>query len=119
MQSMQSKQVREYPKIEQIFGSRDRFNMRSVLASELVKRLSRGEPLGVCKRGGGQCRRCDRGIPYSSVLLDGRRVGVWRHRSALMWDHGGLSFGLDATVMDDDQMPSTGLPFVTSTREFR
>ena len=60
----------------------------------------------------------DRGISYSSVLLDGRRVGVWRHRSALVWDHGGLSVGLDATVMDD-QMSSTGLPSVTSNKEFR
>ena len=38
MQSKQSKQVREYPTMEQIFGSNDRFNMPSVLASELVKR---------------------------------------------------------------------------------
>ena len=38
MQSKQSKQVREYPTLEQIFGSNDRFNMPSVLASELVKR---------------------------------------------------------------------------------
>src|SRR5271168_4762833 len=38
---------------------------------------------GCVQEGAGQCRRCDRGIPYSSVLLDGRRVGVWRHRSAL------------------------------------
>lgn len=60
----------------------------------------------------------DGGIPCSSVLVDGRRVGVWRHKSALVWDHGGLSFGLDATVMDD-QMPSTGLTSVTSTRERR
>jgi hypothetical protein len=74
--------------------------------------------LWVCARWAGQCHRCDRGIPYSSVLLDGRRAGVWRHRSALVWAHGGLSFGLDATVMHD-QMPSTGLPSVTSTKEFR
>lgn len=46
-------------------------------------------------------RRADGGIPCSSVLVDGRRVGVWRHGSAggwpLVWDHGGLSCGLDAT----------------------
>jgi len=117
MQSMQSKQVREYPKIEQIFGSRDRFNMPSVLASELVKPSVAGS-LWVCARRGESMPPIDRGIPYSSVLLDGRRVGVWRHRSALVWDHGGLSFGLDATVMDD-QMSSTGLHSVTSTKEFR
>ncbi|MGH3551646.1 MAG: alpha/beta fold hydrolase [Mycobacterium sp.] len=44
-------------------------------------------------------------VPGSPVLVDGRRVGVWRFGSAggwpLVWNHGGLtSCGLDATVMD-------------------
>jgi len=67
-------------------------------------------------------RAADGGIPCSSVLVDGRRVGAWRYGSArewpLVWEHGGLSFGLDATVMDD-QMLSTGRPSVTSNKEFR
>ena len=67
-------------------------------------------------------RPADGGIPCSSVLVDGRRVGVGRYGSAGEWplvgDHGGLSCGLDATVMDD-QMPSTGLPPMTPTRECR
>jgi len=91
--------------------------MPSVLASELVKPSVAGS-LWVCARRGGSMPPIDRGNTYSSVLLDGRRVGVWRHRSALVWDYGALSFGLDATVMDD-QMLSTGLPSVRSNKEFR
>ena len=92
--------------------------MPSVLASELVKRLSRRGASGCVQEGRVNAADVIRGIPYSSVLLDGRRVGVWRHRSALVWDHGGLSFGLDATEMDD-QMSWTGWPSVTSTKELR
>ena len=41
----------------------------------------------------------------STVLVDSRRVGVWRFGSPggwpLVWNHGGLSCGMDATVMDE------------------
>jgi hypothetical protein len=117
MHSKQSKQVLEYLKVEQIFGSKRSVQYAIGVSFRARQTLSRGEPLGVCKKGR-VMPPIDRGIPYSSVLLDGRRVGVWRHRSALVWDHGGLSFGLDATVMDD-RMLSTGRPSVTSNKELR
>ncbi|MDT5095201.1 MAG: hypothetical protein QOH60_4564 [Mycobacterium sp.] len=41
----------------------------------------------------------------SSVDVDGHQVGVWRFGSPggwpLVWNHGGLSCGMDATVMDE------------------
>jgi len=44
-------------------------------------------------------------VTGSTVLVDSRRVGVWRFGSAggwpLVWNHGGLSCGLDAKVMDE------------------
>ena len=47
----------------------------------------------------------DAEVPGSTVLVDSRRVGVWRFGSAggwpLVWNHGGLSCGLNATVMDE------------------
>ena len=50
-------------------------------------------------------RPADAEVPGSIVLVDSRRVGVWRFGSAggwpLVWNHGGLSCGMDATVMDE------------------
>jgi pimeloyl-ACP methyl ester carboxylesterase len=41
----------------------------------------------------------------STVLVDSHHVGVWRFGSpggwSLVWNHGGLSCGMDATVMDE------------------
>lgn len=41
----------------------------------------------------------------STVLVDSHQVGVWRFGSPggwpLVWNHGGLSCGMDATVMDE------------------
>jgi len=49
-------------------------------------------------------RPADDEVPGSPVLVGSRRVGVWRFGSAggwpLVWNHGGLSCGLDATAMD-------------------
>ncbi|MDT7722101.1 MAG: hypothetical protein QOE94_3112 [Mycobacterium sp.] len=47
----------------------------------------------------------DSEVPGSTVLVDSRRVGVWRFGSAggwpVVWNHGGLSCGRDAMVMDE------------------
>ena len=47
--------------------------------------------------------KADDELPVSTVLIDSHRVGVWRFGAAggwpLIWNHGGLSCGLDATVI--------------------
>jgi pimeloyl-ACP methyl ester carboxylesterase len=47
----------------------------------------------------------DADVPGSTVLVGSRRVGVWRFGSPggwpVVWNHGGLSCGMDATVMDE------------------
>lgn len=44
-------------------------------------------------------------VPDSTVLVDSRRVGVWRFGSPggwpVLWNHGGLSCGMAATVVDE------------------
>ena len=51
MQSKQSKQVREYLKVEQIFGSKRSVQYAIGVSFRARQTLSRGEPLGVCKKG--------------------------------------------------------------------